>query len=80
MPTPTTTPDPGWPKLRELMGEQGHTASSLHRATGIGRAMISALMKGERDPSATTTRLLASALGVDQNEMGLPIPRPAVEG
>ena len=69
-------------RLRELREAAGLSQYELARRTGLSKQTLSVLEKGGRDPSWTTVRLLAHALGVAVTafEVGpLPLPesRPA---
>lgn len=50
-------------KLRELRAEQGLTIEALATASGVSRAMISKIERGEASPTAALLARLCSALG-----------------
>ncbi|ABG03558.1 transcriptional regulator, XRE family [Rubrobacter xylanophilus DSM 9941] len=57
------------PKLRQLRRQMGWSQHELARRSGVDRATISAIESGKRDPSGSTMRKLADALGVPVAEL-----------
>ena len=50
-------------KLKEARKSAGITQVELSRKTGMSQQDISSIERGDRDPTATTLRKLADALG-----------------
>jgi transcriptional regulator with XRE-family HTH domain len=73
-------------RLRQLMKEAGLTAYAVAKRAGLTRQSVSYILAGERDPSWTTVRKLARALGVSVEAFdvgepeGLPSPEEAKPG
>lgn len=51
-------------RVRELREQGGHTLSALARLAGIGKASLSELEQGRRNPTLATLYALAGPLGV----------------
>lgn len=63
--------------LRRLRGERGMSLSTLARASGVGKATLSALETGGGNPTIETLWALANALGVPFGELLARPDRPA---
>ena len=63
---PSTRPDAGvvGRRIRELRGDRGLSLSALARAAGVGKATLSELEAGRRNPTLDTLYALAAPLGV----------------
>lgn len=70
-------------RVRELRGERGLTLEGLAERSGVSRAMISKLERGEKNPTLVVAAKVAEGLGVtlsqlvgieDRREV-IPIPR-----
>lgn len=55
--------------LRRLRAERGRSLSELARASGVGKATLSALEAGRGNPTIETLSALASALGVPTGDL-----------
>lgn len=55
--------------LRRLRTERGRSLSELARASGVGKATLSALEAGRGNPTIETLSALASALGVPTGDL-----------
>ncbi len=75
-PSPDADADPG-AALRALRERRGLTIAALARQVGISAAAISQIESGTVQPSVTTLRRLAAALGVPVFRFFLPADTPA---
>lgn len=55
--------------IRELRNEQGDSLETLAGQAGITKNMLSLIERGEGNPSWTTVRGIAAALGVSISEL-----------
>ena len=51
-------------KLNALMDSQCISATALARKSGVSQTMISAILRGERNPTVATLSMLCDALGI----------------
>lgn len=76
-----TSPDHPGPavgrRLRELREARGLTLSGLARVAGVGKATLSGLENGTRDPRLETLYAIAAALGVPMSALTLDRGAPA---
>jgi transcriptional regulator with XRE-family HTH domain len=68
-------------RLEELRTSAGLSQYEVAKRAGLTRQTLSRLEMGDREPSFTTVRLLAYALGVavsafEVGELPLPTPKP----
>jgi transcriptional regulator with XRE-family HTH domain len=76
----TSPPGPGTPvgrRLRQLREERGLTLSELARAAGVGKATVSGLENGTRDPRLETLYAIAAVLRVPLSALTLDRGAPA---
>lgn len=64
-------------RLRELREARGLTLSELARVAGVGKATLSGLENGTRDPRLETLYAIAAALGVPMSALTLDRGAPA---
>ncbi len=64
-------------RLRELREARGLTLSELARLAGVGKATLSGLENGTRDPRLETLYAIAAALGVPMSALTLDRGAPA---
>lgn len=50
--------------LKKIRLKKGMTQGDVHRKTGMDRAYVSGLEKGERNPTIANVQKLAEALGI----------------
>ena len=65
-------------RLRELREARGLTLSELARVAGVGKATLSGLENGTRDPRLETLYAIAAALGVPMSALTLDRGRPGL--
>lgn len=63
---PASTPNP-WLELRVIREKDGHSLSSLARASGLSVGYISDLEKGRRKPNPRVIGVLADTLNVPRS-------------
>ena len=56
-------------KLKKLREDAGLSQDGLADIAGVSRSMISAIERGEREPSMTMIKLLAEGLGVSSRRV-----------
>lgn len=56
-------------RIKELMKEQGITNKELAEAVGVTEAMISYILRGQRDTTVRVISQIAGRLGVTVNDI-----------
>lgn len=66
--------------INAAMGAQRMTAEQLAEKTGIGLTTISVIRNGHPNPTYTTLKKVADALGLTMQDLFTPKPEQAEEG
>ncbi|MCI4063688.1 XRE family transcriptional regulator [Micromonospora sp. R77] len=85
MATPSTPPDPALgsvgPRIRALREERGLSLTALARLAGVGKATLSGLENGTRNPTLETLYAITAQLGVPLTAvLSGPAETPTVRG